>query len=202
MCDFLAPASNQPKNQGVLASIILIATLAIVSFFYVAFEANQFKLVSKNNVDTSMYEHVATSTPDVSIDVTLEMRRGIEGLYYLRDDDAPATSVINDDATRNLDDFEAAFEEAFRESELDNDESRDVVHHVNSTDDIDIWSPSLVSPEYIQQILSTDISKSAESLPSPACQPHFNVALQNGQFNNITKFKRIYLYHGKRAADF
>lgn len=193
--------SNQPKNQGALASIILIATLAIVTFSYVSFEANQFKLVSKGNADTSIYEHVAISTPDdVSPDVTLEMRRGIEGLYYLRDDDASATTDMNDDATRNIDDFEAAFEEAFRESELDNDESRTEVHHVNSTNDIDIWSPSLVSPEHIQHILSTDTSKSAELLPSPACHPHFNLALQNGQFNNITKFKRIYLYHARKAG--
>jgi hypothetical protein len=190
MTDGSASATRH-KNQGIFASILLIAILAFFTFSFISREANQFQLQSKYYGDTSMYEHVVTSIhPDVSMEASLEMRRGVEGLYYLRDDD-DSTGSTEDDETM-MDDFEAAFEEAFRESEMEMDDK-------NSTID-DIWSPSLVSPEHIQQILSTETSKNAALLPSPACKPHFNLALPDGQFNNITKFKRIYLYHARKAG--
>ena len=190
-----AAAPTRHKNQGVFASILLIAVLVFISFSFISQEASQFQLRSKYYADTSVYEHVVKSIySDVSPetqDVTLEMRRGVEGLYYIRDDD-DAAATTDDDAMMNVDDFEAAFEEAFRASELkSNDEN------VTSGD---IWSPKLVSPAHIQQILSTETSKNAELLPSPACHPHFNLALSDGNFNNITKFKRIYLYHARKAG--
>ena len=182
-------AQKRPKYQGVIASIVLIATLALLTFLLLFSEANQFQLRSKYYTDTSIYEHAGISAlPDASKDASLELRRGVEGLYYLRDDD---DATVQDDMI-SADDFEVAFEEAFRASETESDDE-------NSTPD-DIWSPKLVSPEHIRQILSTEISQSAELLPSPACHPHFNLALPNGQFDNTTKFKRIYLYHARKAG--
>jgi len=35
---------------------------------------------------------------------------------------------------------------------------------------------------------------------SPACKPHFNLALPNSQWNNSTKFRRIYFYHARKAG--
>ena len=181
---------KRAKYQGVIASIVLIATLALLTFSLLLSEANQFQLRSKYFADTSIYEHSGIAVlPDISKDASLEMRRGVEGLYYLRDDD---DATVQDDMI-GTDDFEVAFEEAFRASEAENEGK-------NSTVDGNIWSPKLVSPEHIRQILSTEISHSAELLPSPACHPHFNLALPNGQFNNTTKFKRIYLYHARKAG--
>ena len=35
---------------------------------------------------------------------------------------------------------------------------------------------------------------------SPACHPHFHLALPNYQWSNSTKFKRIYFYHARKAG--
>lgn len=35
---------------------------------------------------------------------------------------------------------------------------------------------------------------------SPACHPHFNLALPNNKWNNSTKFSRIYFYHSRKAG--
>mmetsp|Transcript_8228 Transcript_8228/g.17540 ORF Transcript_8228/g.17540 Transcript_8228/m.17540 type:complete len:426 (+) Transcript_8228:32-1309(+) len=36
--------------------------------------------------------------------------------------------------------------------------------------------------------------------PSPACHPHFNLALPNGKWDQNTKFKKIYFYHARKAG--
>lgn len=36
--------------------------------------------------------------------------------------------------------------------------------------------------------------------PSPACRPHFQMALPNGQWTNGTKFTRLYFYHVRKAG--
>lgn len=190
-----AAAPSRSKNQGVVASVTLIAILSFITFYFILEEASQFQINSKHHADTSMYDRVVQSIyPNVAQeaeDVTLEMRRGVEGLYYLRDDD-DASATADDDALMNVDDFEAAFEDAFKAPELDN--------QAENVTTGDIWSPRLVSRQHIHDILNTETSKNAELLPSPACHPHFNLALQDGQFNNITKFKRIYLYHARKAG--
>jgi len=38
------------------------------------------------------------------------------------------------------------------------------------------------------------------SAASPACHPHFNLALNNNRWNSKTKFKRIYFYHARKAG--
>jgi hypothetical protein len=37
-------------------------------------------------------------------------------------------------------------------------------------------------------------------LSSPACRPHYQVALPNGQWTNGTKFTRLYFYHVRKAG--
>jgi hypothetical protein len=38
------------------------------------------------------------------------------------------------------------------------------------------------------------------SVSSPACRPHFQVALPDGKWTNSTKFTRIYFYHVRKAG--
>lgn len=196
MTDGISATPRRSKNQGIIASISVIAVLAFTTSSFISEEASQFQLRSKYYADTSIYDHVVQSIyPSVAYeaeDATLEMRRGVEGLYYLRDDDDDASATTDDNALMNVDDFEAAFEEAFRASESDG-QSENVTTS-------NIWSPRLVSPQHIHDILATETSKSAELLPSPACHPHFGLALPDGQLNKITKFKRIYLYHARKAG--
>ena len=35
---------------------------------------------------------------------------------------------------------------------------------------------------------------------SPACKPHFRLALPDGTWTNATKFKRIYFYHARKTG--
>ena len=35
---------------------------------------------------------------------------------------------------------------------------------------------------------------------SPACEPHFRVALPNGKWSERTRFKRLYFYHARKAG--
>ena len=44
-----------------------------------------------------------------------------------------------------------------------------------------------------------DIQQFAATQPSPVCRPNLNVALPDWRWDNITKFKRIYFYHARKA---
>ena len=159
-------SNSKRKNGVILASIIVISVLAFFTFSSILSEANQFHLRSQLYSNTSIYEHaVKLIYPVVDDDGSLDIKRGVEGLYYSPDDD---DDTVNDD---------------------------DIMIQTEN-----IWNPSLVSPEHIQQILTTKASKNAELLPSPVCHPHFNLALRDGKFNNQTKFKRIHLYHARKAG--
>jgi len=47
---------------------------------------------------------------------------------------------------------------------------------------------------------SSSIAKSSSSITSPACKPHFNLALSDGNWSSTTKFKRLYFYHVRKAG--
>ena len=81
----------------------------------------------------------------------------------------------------------------------------------NTDDDDDNISPQpkdspfaydtkTITYDKINQILSSHASIDNEHLPSPACNPHFKLALPNGKWSNATKFKRIYFYHARKAG--
>eukprot|EP00804_Cyclotella_cryptica_P022466 CCRYP_015102-RA/>CCRYP_015102-RA protein AED:0.05 eAED:0.05 QI:53/1/1/1/1/1/3/627/445 len=184
MMNLATRSGHRPVNQGILASVILLAMLALLTFFLISSESSEFQ--SRSKYETSIYGTVVKNIyPEISesIEFDLELRRGVEGLYQSEDDDDDATSGYG-----SIDDFEAAFEEAFKVSDM---EQRAVE---------DPWHPRKISPEHIKQILSSETSRNAELLTSPACKPHFQLALPSGQFSNVTKFKRIYLYHARKAG--
>ena len=184
----MAEAAPRFKKQGILTPIILIAFLSAATFFFISSESSEFRSVSKYYADTSYERVIRTIYPgnEELTDGVLEMRRGIEGLY-LEDVDADDSTLGYD----SVDDFEAAFEAAFQASVP----NKDVDAAAENP-----YQPKKISEQYIHQILSSETSKNAELLPSPACRPHFNLALPNGEFNNTTKFKRIYLYHARKAG--
>lgn len=63
-----------------------------------------------------------------------------------------------------------------------------------------LFDSKMFSSARIRQILSMDFSKKAELLSSPACYPHFQLALPNGDFEHESKFKRLYFYHARKAG--
>eukprot|EP01083_Nonionella_stella_P310290 1101893_1 len=42
--------------------------------------------------------------------------------------------------------------------------------------------------------------RDAPEMSSPACKPHFRLALPDGNWTNATKFKRLYFYHARKAG--
>jgi len=57
-------------------------------------------------------------------------------------------------------------------------------------------------PQGVAEAISTNRNNynANPNLPSPACHPHFQLALPNGKWGNGTKFKRIYFYHARKAG--
>lgn len=179
-------ARNRPTNQGILASIILLGILALLKFFLISSESIEFRSTSNYFRETSIYGRVVKNVyPEISgsMKTDLELRRAVEGLYDFEDDDGDSTAGYD-----SVDDFEAAFEDAFKGSGTE----------LNAMEGP--WGSRNFSLVHIKQILSSETSRDAEFLTSPACKPHFQLALPNGQFSNVTKFRRIYLYHARKAG--
>ena len=56
--------------------------------------------------------------------------------------------------------------------------------------------PSWVTSVFDEQ----SIAKKSDSIISPACKPHFKLALSDGNWSSTTKFKRLYFYHVRKAG--
>ena len=52
----------------------------------------------------------------------------------------------------------------------------------------------------IDIIATAPSSTSSSSSSSPACRPHFKLALPDGTWTNASKFKRLYFYHVRKAG--
>ena len=87
------------------------------------------------------------------------------------------------------------------ENEVSNDATDDdlysIAKHISEADDDNIYDKVL---ESIHESIQKN-NTSATTIPnSPACHPHFNLALPNNKWSNTTKFNRIYFYHSRKAA--
>ena len=60
------------------------------------------------------------------------------------------------------------------------------------------WATSVFDEQSSSSIAS--IEKSSSSITSPACKPHFKLALSDGNWSSTTKFKRLYFYHVRKAG--
>ena len=58
--------------------------------------------------------------------------------------------------------------------------------------------PSWANSVFDEQ--SGSIAKKSSSSISPACKPHFKLALSDGNWSSTTKFKRLYFYHVRKAG--
>ena len=47
---------------------------------------------------------------------------------------------------------------------------------------------------------SSSDEEESDVVGSPSCKPHFNLALPDGNWTNVTKFKRLYFYHAQNAG--
>eukprot|EP00579_Thalassiosira_antarctica_P030373 CAMPEP_0202029498 /NCGR_PEP_ID=MMETSP0905-20130828/64010_1 /ASSEMBLY_ACC=CAM_ASM_000554 /TAXON_ID=420261 /ORGANISM="Thalassiosira antarctica, Strain CCMP982" /LENGTH=500 /DNA_ID=CAMNT_0048593261 /DNA_START=20 /DNA_END=1522 /DNA_ORIENTATION=- len=89
------------------------------------------------------------------------------------------------------------------DGESDDDETDvnvdDVYYEIDKGDDDRILG-NLSSQ--IKNILrnNTKIIDKNDITESPACNPHFHLALPNNQWNNATKFRRIHFYHARKAG--
>lgn len=81
-------------------------------------------------------------------------------------------------------------------SETD-DDLYSIAKHIADADDDNIYDKVL---ERIHESIQTNNTSSVTLPISPACHPHFNLALPNNKWSNTTKFNRIYFYHSRKAA--
>jgi len=71
-----------------------------------------------------------------------------------------------------------------------------------SNNDHDSDSSSPGSVELVTPAPPSSLSNDAEiaTLASPACEPHFRVALPDGSWTEASKFTRLYFYHSRKAG--
>lgn len=70
----------------------------------------------------------------------------------------------------------------------------------------EVFAPTQLLPPSKRQSKSIQIINTKKSVNtmtsvlSPACRPHFQLALPDGNWTNSTKFTRIYFYHVRKAG--
>ncbi len=65
----------------------------------------------------------------------------------------------------------------------------------------DAASSSSPGAEKLVTQVSSFLSEERKKVPaSPACEPHFRVALSDGTWTEAPKFKRLYFYHARKAG--
>jgi len=99
-------------------------------------------------------------------------------------------SIILNDSDDEVDDNEVD-----DENETD-DDLYSIAKNIADTDDDNIYDKIL---ERIHETIQRNSTSTAIPV-SPACHPHFNLALPNNKWSNTTKFNRIYFYHSRKAA--
>ena len=60
--------------------------------------------------------------------------------------------------------------------------------------------PSWATSVFDEQSIAISSTEKSSSTISPACNPHFKLALSDGNWSNTTKFKRLYFYHVRKAG--
>ena len=89
------------------------------------------------------------------------------------------------------------------DGESDDDETDvnvdDVYYEIDKGDDDRMLGNLSSQIKYIFRNDTKIIDKN-EITASPACHPHFHLAVPNNQRNNTTRFKRIYFYHARKAG--
>jgi len=60
--------------------------------------------------------------------------------------------------------------------------------------------PSWATSVFDEQISSIASMEKSGSIISPACKPHFKLALSDGNWSSTTRFKRLYFYHVRKAG--
>ena len=60
--------------------------------------------------------------------------------------------------------------------------------------------PSWATSVFDEQSIAISSMEKSSSTISPACKPHFKLALSDGNWSSTTKFKRLYFYHVRKAG--
>mmetsp|Transcript_555 Transcript_555/g.1171 ORF Transcript_555/g.1171 Transcript_555/m.1171 type:complete len:492 (+) Transcript_555:64-1539(+) len=216
-------ASKKPRCLGLLASAILLVILLVIATFFLTEHASwQLRSMNENR-----YETLVKSVP-LAYHSTVSLRSksknqiddyGVrssvdhgDGLKNDSDDVFDGDLDKDDEIIRKME-HEISGNILDEEYELDSDGGDDDAYdyddngHDDDDDDVDDGNDNAENDyEGDNQILarlfknnSTNINNE-EKAASPACHPHFKLALPNNQWNDKTKFRRIYFYHARKAG--
>lgn len=173
-------ATNFRPHRGLLAFALLVCIIASLHIYVFSSRSLSVQLKSYylNAEDVSRAHHNATWY--VGSFVKNSASRFIGG--------DPSSNDGNDDYYD--DDFDIDIDD-------DLDESTEYEEYVTS-EIADIFSLDKTNPSTVDE--SEVLNQNNESPASPACHPHFQLALPGGQWTNEKKFKRIYFYHARKAG--
>ena len=180
------PASNRDprdsaasKRQGLLASALLLIMLAVATLLLTGDKSRQFRsiLYASNKNYQSLVKSVNLSDISSSQNSIHDYERHVASVENQQEDEEETDDYsLSDDAF---------YEIGKAMLEADDDQ---LLNKLTSR----IESSTLGNDE--QHIMTE------AAVVSPACNPHFNLALPNNQWNNTTKFKRIYFYHARKVC--
>lgn len=204
----ITPPRRHPKARfSLLASASVLVCLALHSYSSIEFKASQLKSCSVN-VSADDNEHkVIADIIDLSDDGTrvsslnerkYERVREEQWEYTVATSEEEEEEEKEDDDGSTNDNLASMYKKI--ESNDDNTDDDDDNISPQPKDSPFAYDTKTITYDKINQILSSHASIDNEYLPSPACKPHFKLALPNGKWSNATKFKRIYFYHARKAG--
>ena len=176
--------SSSGQRKGLLVFIGVLAIATLLSTKYNAWQLRSQVLIG---VAPRRYERYTSG------DKESKLRVHRKGESIVRKDKIDESSIDHDDDDKIEEEYDDdglyEMEESFNAQDADND------------NELDMDTLSSLPTEKLPSLRNiTDNLRAAASLPSPACHPHFNLALPNNRWSKTTKFKRIYFYHARKAG--
>ena len=205
--------NTQSKRYGtILASVLIVGILAAGTFlsteqFYSQVVSTQQDVLQKTSSRGGNYTvnelnniHKKNEDKDRDLPITDVL---FEGSNYNDNEvsigdgeDQIIIGKVVEESMSNDSDDEVDDNEVDDENETD-DDLYPIAKHIADADDDSIYDKVL---ERIHESIQKNNTSAATIPISPACHPHFNLALPNNKWSNTTKFNRIYFYHSRKAA--
>lgn len=204
--------TSAKQRQGIFASALLLIVLAISTFFSTKSESfrlrtsftdvssNYVPLVKSLTLPVANNDNVNNGNGRVVKDDAVSSNGNGNSRHSLANAEDDDVAVEEEDSNTTNDDDDddnhmAEFYEQIVEQAVDDDF---VVNDVSSRIKSILEETSSSTGSSSNQKVEANGIKSSSA--SPACHPHFNVALPKHKWNNTTKFKRIYFYHARKAG--
>ncbi|KAL7463133.1 hypothetical protein ACHAXS_003519 [Conticribra weissflogii] len=206
------------RRFSLLSFAILLGTLAFSELFSSKSISSKLKsYLTVQDVSAIRRENATTSwngdgweQTRISESSVKRISEELDGTILFREDfGADSGNSVYDSAngydfskgrSNHTDDDDAADHDGNNNYDNGSEDDDDVTNLNNETNFTNYKNGGI--PPHIEEAISINRNNynANPNLPSPACHPHFQLALPNGKWGNDTKFKRIYFYHARKAG--